>query len=524
MGNTPSSHKPHYAAARDSLLDDDDRPSKRRRLDPDPTPAPKSKDPSLADQLFLAHEVGTVQRALRIQVLQIAHRDASKIRVSDPLSETAHAPRQISETKARCKLTLSHISCSGETVLHCQSQLCTLKTFATHAVPYQNVRVWLPRPFHIPEDSVFVNRDDDDRFHLADAYKVTVDLEAAGEGDWPPLDPDSLMGIVPTVQHSVLAPRRWVLSGELTHVFGKATRSMVPLQLKTTSPKPQTTKWLFDVDARWSTGYEASAIRPLEKDVEPSITVFSDGPPLSPVYTTRTPTKLNAYPNGLVSQESHHNLQEFPTPPGNGMANGNINGVNGALNGDDDDENDGEGTPNRSLRTRNSINYNLKDLSRKAQGKEARNRKRKSFHEVAEGQIVYDVPAQTVQLGSFRCVACGNAHDNLARLQTHFKLLHPEFDFVTNASGKGAHIQVVHRYEYQGQDDGPLNMRSPTKPFDVEHYANGDDSWIKLRTESEPAEEGVRKKTRKRAAASIVSPTKGPEVILQEAQWNQVGC
>lgn len=513
MGNTPSYHKQQYAARDATENGHDDRPSKRRRLDSAPVTQPKPKDPTLADQLFLAHEIGTVQRALRIQVQQITHKDASKIRVSDPLSETVHAPRQVLETKARCKLTLSHISRAGESVLHCQSQLCTLKTFELNATPYENVRVWLPRPFHIPEDSVFVNRDDDGRFHLADAYKVTVDLEAAGQGAWPPLSPDHLVGYAMQPRERLDTPR-WVLTGELTHVFGKEARSMVPLLLKTGQLKTQPTKYLFDIDARWTTGYEASAIRPLEKDVEPSITVFPDGPPLSPVYTTRTPTRKRAdIDNGMVLSPSvRYNAQDIHSPSKGGMAEDAVNGTNGGMHGDDDEDHDDEGTPNRSLRIRNSINYNLKDLSRKAQGKEAKNRKRKALHDVAEGHVVYDVPAQTVQLASYRCVTCGHTHDTLARLQTHLKLQHPEFEFVTSISSKGAHIQVMHRYDYHGQEDGRYQLQSPSKPFDAEQFANGDSSYIQLRTsEVELPEEGTRKKGRRRNAAAR-SPSKGPEV------------
>lgn len=493
MGNMPSSNRP--STGRDSTADEDSRPSKRRRMDSSEA-ASMAKDHSLADQLFLAHEVGSVQRALRVQVLQIVHKDAARIRISDPLAlaKAASAPNQVAETKARCKLTLSHVSSSGESILHCHSQVCTLKTFDNQAVPHRNVRIWLPRPFHIPEDSIFVTRDDDDRYHLGDAYKVSVELEATGEGDWPPLDPASLLPSSPHPSSSEL--RRWVLAGELNQVFGKH-RSTVPLRLKTPSSPARVTRYLIDIDARWSTGYEASAIRPLEKDVEPSITVYGDGPPLSPVYTAEAAPACSptCTIGGASPAAARHGFADARSP----LKNGVLNGV--TLNVDDDDDMDGEVTPNRSLRTRNSINYNLKDLSRRAQGKEARNRKRKAFQDVEEGHVIYDVPAQTVQLTSYRCVSCGLSHPTLPLLQAHLKLQHTEYDFITQLSGKGAHIQVAHRYDHQGPDDGQFHLTSPVKPFNLDQFLQGDSSWIKLRSLLEPPADNKNKKAKKRNAA-----------------------
>jgi hypothetical protein len=501
MGNTPSSNRP--STSRDSELDEEKRPAKRRRLEASNGP-PKPKNHSLADQLFLAHEVGSVQRALRVQVLQIVDRDAARIRISDPLADISSSPRHVAETKARCKLTLSHVSAAGDTILHCHSQVCTLKTFDYQAIPYRNVRIWLPRPFHIPEDSIFINCGDDNRFRLGDAYKITVDLEAVGEGEWPPLDPASLMTSSSFVHPPDL--RRWVISGEINHIFGKP-RAMVPLRLKTPSSAPRYTKYLFDIDTRWSTGYEASAIRPLEKDVEPSITVYGDSP-ISPDYTSLAPA--HSPPDTMGSPSAARlSFPDARSPLKNATANGVA--VNGALNGDDDEEMDGDVTPNRSLRTRNSINYNLKDLSRKAQGKEAKNRKRKAFQEVEEGHVIYDVPAQTVQLSAYRCVSCGIAHGSLIQLQMHLKLQHPEYDFMTQLSGKGAHIQVAHRYDHHGQDDGHFHLSSPAKPFGLEQFLNGDSSWIKYRALLDPQGDGRVKKAKRRSAPGP-SPTASTEV------------
>ncbi|KAH6678933.1 hypothetical protein F5X68DRAFT_263904 [Plectosphaerella plurivora] len=503
MGNTASSNRP--SIERDSVLDEEDRPAKRRRLET--ISGSNANYRSLGDELFQARHVGSVHRTLQVDVRQIIDGRAAKIRTGG-LQIEDHP----TETKARCKLTLSHISPAGDTILHCASQVCTLKAIDDQAAPCRKIRVRLPRAFHIPEDSIYVNREDDDRFHLGDAYRLSVELETTGEGSWPPLDPASLL---PFSLLSLPSPhdlRRWVLAGEVHNLFGKH-RSKVPLRLKTPSaPNGSNTKYIFDIDTKWATGYEASVFRPLEKDVEPSITVYGDTS-LSPDITAWSPPSTV---NGGSPSAARPACPDVRSPLKNITENGAA--VNDMLNGDDDEDMDGEVTPNRSLRTRNSINYNLKDLSRKAQGKEAKNRKRKGLQEVEEGHIIYDVPAQTVQLTSFRCVSCGIAHRSLAVLQTHLKLQHPEYEFVTQLSGKGARIQVAHRYDYQGQDDGQLHLLSPAKPFRLEQLPNGDTSPIKLRALSESqADDKVRKPKRRSAGGanpSAAQPKPKPKTHL----------
>ncbi|KAM0277996.1 hypothetical protein ACHAQH_005450 [Verticillium albo-atrum] len=415
--------------------------------------------PSLEDQLFVATEVGPVQRTLRVDVLRIVHKDLLRARVGNGLNPPFSGRRIISESRARCKIMLTHATKAGDTMLHCQSQLCKVRSSRSAADPFPTVRIHLSRAFFIPEDSIFVNRPDNHLFDLADAYKISVELEAAGPGEWPPL------GMVPiTTDAASPSPRSgtscrsWVLAGELSELFSKK-RSMVELKLRKSPIRLLSTDFLIDIDAGWSTGFEAGAIRPLEKGVEPSIIAESTPP--------RTVLRPRGGENGTTVQQPN-------------LANGTHDIE---ILDDDEDEPDGEVTPNRSLRTRgNKQNYNLKDLSDKALGRNKKRRKRKSLP-IAEnetGKVCYDLPAEQVNLEDFQCITCGQSHMTLADLQAHLELQHPEYDYLCDSNARGVHFHVVHRIEaFSFDEDGTYELKKTVKGFQFDQVRDTNESWLK---------------------------------------------
>ncbi|KAM0328475.1 hypothetical protein ACHAQA_004882 [Verticillium albo-atrum] len=452
--------------------------------------------PSLEDQLYVATEVGPIQRTLRVDVLRIVHKDLTRVRVGNGLNAPFAGPRTISESRARCKITLTHATKTGDTVLHCQSQLCTVRSSKSAADPFPTVRIHLSRAFFIPEDSIFVNRPDNHLFDLADAYKISVELEAAGSGIWPP------PGTVPLGPGATIpspragtASQSWVLAGELSQVFSKK-RSMVELKLRKSPSKMEPTDYLIDIDAGWSTGFEAGAIRPLERGVEPSI--IAEGTP------PRT---------GLTSRNGDN---DFAKHTSNGFHNGDI------LD-EDDDEPDGEGTPNRSLRTReNKKNYNLKDLSDKALGRNKKRRKRKSMQivEGEAGRVCYDLPAEQVNLEDFQCITCGQSHLTLADLQAHLEFQHPEYDYVCDLKAKAVHFQVVHRIEaFSFGDDGTYELKKTVKGFHFGQGTDVDESWLKSDLGLAKENDVTRKYKKKLPPApSNVLKRKGKVILVPETK------
>ncbi|KAL2755118.1 hypothetical protein ACRALDRAFT_1082662 [Sodiomyces alcalophilus JCM 7366] len=478
MGNAVSSpskvagNKLHESVSPDL----DGRPQKRRRVGSTvatgrrPASGVVAKDHSLVDQLFVAHEVGSIQRTLRVDVLKIVHKDLAKLKIGSGLNDSTAGSCTVQETKARCKIMLTHggtkVDGSDDVVLHCQSQMCTIKAFQSPAGPFPMARIYLTRSFHIPEDSILINRTDNHLFDLADSYKITVELEAVGPGAWPPL------GFLPLSEPGLPSPgassrtRTWVLAGEVAHIFGRS-RSMIPLKLRKSHSQTLPTDYLIDVDARWSTGYEASAIRPLEKGVEPSIIVEG----------MTSPGRKQAAQEDVQEDAVTRNAVARNSVARTSVARTSVEQPNGHVNGDnrDDDEDqqqDGELTPNRSLRTREAKNYNLKLLSDRAQGKERARRKRKNVDVTENGRISYDLPAEQVHLSSFRCVTCGNSHASLKLLQAHLEWRHPEYEYVAQSTTKGIHFQVSHRGDAAAFDPRTYEFTMPTKAFGL--YSSGD--------------------------------------------------
>ncbi|UKZ82188.1 hypothetical protein TrVFT333_009972 [Trichoderma virens FT-333] len=399
MGNIVSSpiHKGSH-----HIDNDGGPPLKRRRIS-----SPDSLD---VDHLIASPHASDSRSALRVEVLKIAHKDSKKV----------------IPTKASCRITISELSAGRARVVHCQSQVCDLTTFKNPVGPHRIARVALPKPFYIPQESILINRADDDTFDLADSYEIVVELEAAHDGHWPPLD-SSDFGILPTSSNLSSAPgKAWVLSSRFDQIFGRLKSSLFLSARYSADEPPVHTDYAMDIDLRWSAGFKA--LKRLEKGSMPCI--------------------------NAVDPDADPSAEDFFAP----SVNGGFHGINGhhvdesSIEMDDDglDGPDGAQTPSRSLRTRekNKV-YNLKVLSDQAQGREK---------SVVHGLIT---------LRQMKAV-----------LAIFYLLINR---YVLETTSQGPQFRVTSRCEPMLSPSKQYQIKPPVKPFILETYLDGDHSWISSR-------------------------------------------
>ncbi|KUI59928.1 Polycomb protein suz12-B [Cytospora mali] len=452
--------KPDDAHSRSTDGHDDLRPSKRRRF----ANSPDSGIGQDIDSILLPDGQGEMQRAIRIEVLKITHQDVSRVRSNGVLNGTIPpAIKDVTSVNARCKITITTSSHTvGESrTLYCDSQMCTIKTFQNPVGSSQMARVYLPQPFHVPEEKIYVERDDDTVFDLADSYTVTVDLESAGDRNWPPLN---LLNTSSDEDIFTMrsASRHWVLGAEIPKIFDRGRRSGL-IRLRKGTGQDIRTDFVLDIDVRGTTALpERHVWMGREKVPLPSVAV------------------IDQHEESLLLSNGYVNGQHV---------NGHI--TNGNLVEDDIEEvADGELTPSRSLRTRGTKNYNLKVLSAQAQGKEVRKRSRAADSKRAEADsILYHLPREAIPfrevlVDGLACCFCHASHRSLAQLRAHLDS-HVKFKYdfgpVPGKTGAQIHVSCI------AVDSGPLlrpriyQLGKPTKTFDLDRYVDGDDSWVKSR-------------------------------------------
>ncbi|ROW12911.1 hypothetical protein VPNG_04740 [Cytospora leucostoma] len=436
------------------------RPAKRRRF----ANSPDSGIGQDIDSILLPDGQGEIQRAIRIEVLKITHQDVSHVRSNGVLNgNIPPAIKDVASVNARCKLTIT-TSChkvNERRMLYCDSQMCTIKTFQNPVGYSQMARVYLPQPFHVPEEKIYVERDDDAVFDLADSYTVTVDLESAGDRNWPPLNL-----VTTNTDEDVFkmrsATRHWTLGAEIPKIFDRGRRSG-PLRLCKGTGQDIGTDFVLDIDVRGTTALpERHAWLGREK------------PSLSSVALMDQQEEILPLSNGQVD-ETH--------------VDGHLTDM--ILIEDDIDEvAEGELTPSRSLRIRGTKNYNLKVLSAKAQGKEFRKRSRAVDPKRVEADsILYHLPREAspfkeVLVDGLACCFCHASHRTLAQLRAHLDS-HVKYkcdvSLVPGKIGGRMHISCV------AVDPGPFlrpkvyQLGKPTKALDLNRYIDGDDSWVKSR-------------------------------------------
>ncbi|KAK4165051.1 hypothetical protein QBC43DRAFT_209483 [Cladorrhinum sp. PSN259] len=423
------------------------------------------------------------QRALRIEILKVSHKDAPRVKNGIMNGLVPPNVRDVTQIKARCKLSIWGGQGGHQVMLHVDSQVCDIKVFKNPAGSSSMARFYSIKPFHIPDEKIFLERDDDAVFGLASSYSFQIELESAGDPNWPPselvaMDDDSLY-------NRGLPRRQWMLTAHIADIFGtNRNRKTMRLRVRKNPNHEVSTNFLMDVDVRWVTNISSQlAMGEQTKDVLPSIMVIDPNEPPRPV------VDLTVSENGVAA----------PTPATNGV-NG-LNGINGHLvNGEaerlfqnghtppDTPEEvvlaEGETTPSRSRRSRQDINYNVKQLWSKAIGKEARKRRKLSTEEQAqldEHTITYLLPPEQVQTEHFGCLLCGAENERLSQLRAHY-LSHPQYDFEFQPRAKGGYCVTV-KPSADGPEGSPLRPKIyqlglPVRPLDLDKLVEGDESWV----------------------------------------------
>ncbi|SPQ27450.1 b480a7fe-3759-45c4-bb03-1b0c72cb2fef [Thermothielavioides terrestris] len=443
------------------------RASKRRRID------------SEYDGFPLFENYGDTQRALRVEVLKISHKDAPRVKNGILNGVVPPNVRDVVQIKARCKLTVSGRKGGELVVLHVDSQLCDIRVFKNPAGPSPMARFSSIRPFHIPEEKIFLERDDDAVFGLADCYSVLVELESAGDANWPPTD------LVPisdedTFYNRGLPSRQWVLTAYIADVFSSRNRKSARLRVKKQPHSDAATNFLMDMDVRWLTSISSQRkSREHSKDILPSISVVD--PHEHTVPSVDGNLKRAAAVDGVngVNGTNGHRHQ-FQV---NGELETAVNGqANGSALETAEELAEGELTPGRSRRARQDINYNVKQMWNNAVGKETRKRRKlgDEQNQLDEHTITYLLPPEQVQTDKFACLLCGAENDRLAQLRAHY-LSHPQYDFHFEFRPKaGFCVTVKPNARSHGSPLRPkvYQLGLPVKPLDLEKYVDGDDSWV----------------------------------------------
>ncbi|KEY72881.1 hypothetical protein S7711_10232 [Stachybotrys chartarum IBT 7711] len=146
---------------------------------------------------------------IRIETLQISHQDTKQ-------ALSCHGRTHNDDiTTTNCRITISDLTFGKSRVLHCQSQICNMTT--SHA-PHGSHRVscvHLSAQFSILMESICINKTDNDTIGLPDAYTLSIELEAARSGHWPP-----------HIAHEFGTPtftddRQLILSCQFNSIFGK---------------------------------------------------------------------------------------------------------------------------------------------------------------------------------------------------------------------------------------------------------------------------------------------------------------
>ncbi|KAL7624085.1 hypothetical protein AAE478_005642 [Parahypoxylon ruwenzoriense] len=388
----------------DNVVNGDHTPraTKRRRLTED---SPEFALNSAASHL-LSENPNDFEKALRVEVLQITHKESS--RSNDLLNGTGSPTKKdIPTIRVRCKLSIFRWRVAKEIrVLHCDSQICNLKVFRDVDDVCRRARIYLNSPFHIPAEKIYVERDDEDGFSLADHYLVQAELESAGDPNWPPID------LLPKEEASdVLSsrPQHWVLSSQVVYRFEKH-RTSAPVKIRKRVGDETALDLMMDMDLRWSTCHTAGS--PTETEVlPPDVKVVESNGVLEPLTNGHVNRRMDGVING-PSKDDQDILM------------------------DEDEDHEEAATPSRSLRTREKQNYNLKLLSDKARGKERKERKQRKLADSRNqvGQVTWVLPnVGEVILKDYHCIRCYAVHSSMNQLVSHIKV-HSEFKFDIDAN------------------------------------------------------------------------------------------
>ncbi|KAI5863533.1 hypothetical protein GGS23DRAFT_567467 [Durotheca rogersii] len=374
---------------------------KRRRITDSPESAPNG-----AVGRLLPENPDDFEKALRVHILQIIHKDSSR---ATSLSNETGSPsiKEIPAIRVRCKLSIFRWRANKEIrVLHCDSQVCSLRVIRDVDETGSRARIDLNSPFHIPAENIYVERDDERGFSLDDHYLVQAELESAGDPNWPPAD------LLPKeIASDILSsrPQHWVFSSQFVYRL-KKHRTGVPIKIRKRVGEETPLDLLMDMDLRWSTGHAAGCVPEIET-VPPDVKPTDTNGTLEPLTNESINGRMESAPNGAPRDDQDTLM-------------------------DEDEDHEEAATPSRLLRTREKQNYNLKLLSDKARGKERKERKQRKLADSRgqSGQVTW-IPPNTgdVVLRNYQCIRCYALHSSISQLVSHIKV-HPEFKFDVDAN------------------------------------------------------------------------------------------
>ncbi|CAJ2511686.1 Uu.00g073110.m01.CDS01 [Anthostomella pinea] len=383
------------------------RAAKRRRIDSDPEAGPRG-----AFARLLPENPSDFEKVLKIQVLRISHRDACGSNRSNP-DDGSTEQKDIPIIPARCKIMIfRHNPPTEKRILHCDSQTCNVKVFRDDDDICRSARVYLPTPFIVPAEKLYVWRYDDDVFTFLDHYSITAELESAGDPSWPPFE------LFPKMERRTFdyPPHHWALASHINYRLSEKGHILNPVNIRKQPGKEEELDMMLRVCFEWSTNHTtASTARAGEAFISTDRKVPLANGALEPL--------TNGHVNGRVEQ------------PTNGHPKDNNDGLV-----DEDEDHGDANTPSRSLRTREKQNYNLKLLSDKARGKERKERKQRKLTNAANaanetGQVTWILPRTGhVPLKEYQCIRCYAAHSSMAQLVRHVEA-HREYKFTFDMNG-----------------------------------------------------------------------------------------
>ncbi|EFW98447.1 hypothetical protein CMQ_4299 [Grosmannia clavigera kw1407] len=525
------------------------RPSKRRRGGALPTGIAQIPSFKECSAMWLPEYPTTRSNGLRVQVFNMFHADTPRVRFNTMANLP---PADIATFSVRCKITIMSEKCGMPLLLFCDAQIGTVQAYRPADGPCGLARFSL-EPLTIPLEKIAILREESRVFGLAEKYKMRIEIESTGNDTWPPLDLLTFIGTVPDssdshrrqhhhrhplTSHHAKQADDCVLYAESNDFFGRP-RMRIPLWLRE-SPlhDPICTKFVMDLDVRWSTGFLEQPRSLLEKGVLPTIVAMHPDEPIprpalgKASSLSREALAKRYLENGILANKHANGTNHLMNGHINGRANGHangrlggsingsqsraggrsvtpsVNGVDSAVEDDEDDEGDvaeGELAAGRSLRRRRGHpDYNLRTMTNKVHGKVPRSPRKLrssvlefngrfngSLHgrfsnmDAVGNKVTYILPPEQLTVDGFVCCICLAWNPDINQLRAHLKChFHYHFDYETLPGSRGGHTVYVSHYP----DESTISLRPkiyqlgrPTKPLDLDSFLAGDESWVTSR-------------------------------------------
>ncbi|KAK4214024.1 hypothetical protein QBC37DRAFT_161603 [Rhypophila decipiens] len=417
---------------------------------------------------------------LRLEILKINHKSAPRLK-NGILNGLVAPP--VKSMRARCKITIftyqpGKQEPGKQVTLYVDNQLCDIKVFKNPAGTSYTARISDIQPFEVPAEKIFY-QGQDGHFGLADLYGVFIDLESAGDMNWPPSDLIPVNDEETFSSRILLPPREWGLRATIPDLFNAHRRKSIPLNVRKHTDLDRETKtdFIMDVDTRCLLPAISEQLTMKQaKEIMPEIIAIDPDVPAVPY--------LNGITNGM-----------------NGVA--IINGHSAVINGDMDmsdvhsgpadtvhDLADGKPpTPSRSQRPRQDVIYNLKEIWARSFGKETRKRRRSDDKPCQQDEhiITYKIHPEQFKTDNYQCCICTAEHHRIDQLRFHFKNNHPSYVFnVENKGSAGWVVSIKAALRNDSVTESSIGqsvyqLGLPTKPLDLGSLVNGDTSWIDSR-------------------------------------------